>query len=202
MTNPQLQVGVHFMASTFLSEKNQGSLVTWWIQDLVQEVVMTPEYLFIPETEDALKDSGTNCKRLPLAKNRGHLSNKKRNNKKGVRYIKYDRIHEFNVTLKQIPYDLLEAVGEPTHDLENINKGKNKAVSQSFLYRYASGQSVDQGRFHTSIQLINNEEVIDDLHFATPNDMDLGRNQYLCGCSNQKKTSRPHVPSGGSAHQL
>lgn len=135
MTSPQLQVGVHFMAMTFLSEKNQGSLGTWWIQDLVREVVMTPEYLFIPEIEDALKDSGTNCKRLLLAKNRGHLGNKKRNNKKGVRYTKYDRIHEFNVTLRQIPYDLLEAVGEPTH------KGKNKAFSQPFLYRYASGQS-------------------------------------------------------------
>ena len=46
-----------------------------------------------------------------LAKNRGHLSNKKRNNNKGVRYVKHVKIHEFNMTLKQIPYDLLEAVG-------------------------------------------------------------------------------------------
>lgn len=126
---------------TFLSEKNQGSLLKRWVQDLVKEVVMTPECLFIPEIEDALKDSGTNCKRLLLAKNRGHLSNKKRNNKKGVRYIKYVKIHEFSVTLEQIPYALLEAVGEPTHDLDNINKGKNKAFSQPFLYRYALGQS-------------------------------------------------------------
>ena len=69
------------------------------------------------------------------------MSNKKRNNKKGVRYIKYVKIHEFSVTLEQIPYALSEAVGEPTHDLDNINKGKNKAFSQPFLYRCALGQS-------------------------------------------------------------
>lgn len=102
---------------------------------------MTPEYPLIPEIEDALKDSGTNCKRLLLANNRGRLSNKKRNSNKGVRYVKHVKIHEFNMTLKQIPYDLLEAVGEPTHDLENKNKRKNKAFSQHFLYRYALGQS-------------------------------------------------------------
>ena len=68
--------------------------------------------------------------------------------------------------------------------LENqLIKEKTKHLaSLSCIDMPQGNQTVDQGRFHTSIQLINNEEVIDDLHFATPNDMDLGRNQYLCGC--------------------
>lgn len=84
----------------------------------MQEVVIIPEYVFIPESEGAFKGSRTNCK------NRNNLINKKRNNDSGVRYIKRAKIHEFIMTLKQIPYDLLEDVGEPIHNLENINKRK------------------------------------------------------------------------------
>lgn len=38
-------------------------------------------------------------------------SHKKRNNGNGMKHIKYINIHEFIMTLKQIPHDLLEMLG-------------------------------------------------------------------------------------------